>query len=132
MFILTNFAVAFDADNLTFTFAGSPDSKLAVTAKSDIARSLAQLTLLALVSSSVPDVVRIAGQNLSYREIGQAVERVREEYELKPKNVTLKAIDLEAYKIATREEQVRTGVSDLHRHIKYGILHLLPGCDDLS
>lgn len=109
---------AFDADNLTFTFAGSPDSKLAVTAKSDIARSLAQLTLLALVSSSVPDVVRIAGQNLSYREIGQAVERVREEYELKPKNVTLKAIDLEAYKIATREEQVRTGVSDLHRHIK--------------
>ncbi|EED84086.1 predicted protein [Postia placenta Mad-698-R] len=108
----------FDAETLTFTFAGSPDSRLAVTAKADIARSLAQLALLALVSSSVPDVVRIAGQNVSYRKIGQAAERVREERELKPKNVTLKAIDLEAYKAATREEQVRTGVSDLHKHIK--------------
>lgn len=124
------FAVGFDAETLTFTFAGSPDSRLAVTAKADIARSLAQLALLALVSSSVPNVVRIAGQNVSYREIGQAAERVREERELKPKNVTLKAIDLEAYKAATREEQVRTGVSDLHKHIKYGMLHLLPECDD--
>lgn len=112
----------FDAATLTFAFAGSPDSKLAVTAKVDIARSVAQLTLLALSpDSAVPDVVYVAGQNVSYREIGQAIEGVSEEFGLERKKVTLNAADLESYKIAAREEEVRSGKPNILKHIKIAL-----------
>ncbi|KAF9811087.1 hypothetical protein IEO21_06664 [Rhodonia placenta] len=116
----------FDAATLTFAFAGSPDSKLAITAKADIARSVAQLTLLALSPDlAVPDVVYVAGQNASYREIGQAIEGVSGESGAERKKVTLNAADLESYKIAAREEEVRTGKPNILKHIKYGIRLLL-------
>lgn len=120
------FIVEFDAATLTFAFAGSPDSKLAITAKADIARSVAQLTLLALSPDlAVPDVVYVAGQNASYREIGQAIEGVSGESGAERKKVTLNAADLESYKIAAREEEVRTGKPNILKHIKYGIRLLL-------
>ncbi|EED84085.1 predicted protein [Postia placenta Mad-698-R] len=111
----------FDATNLTFAFAGSPDSKITVTSKVDIARATARLSLLALSQdTAVPfeGVIRVAGQHVSYRQIADAVERVRGEFGIEPKKVTLKITDLGPYKATTREEEIRTGTPDLNKLIK--------------
>lgn len=94
----------------------------------DIARATAQLSLLALPQdTAVPfeGVIRVAGQNVSYRQIADAVERVRGEFGIEPKKVTLKTTDLAPYKATTREEQIRTGTPDLNKLIKYDIFLLL-------
>ena len=59
---------------------GDPKNRFAVTSEYDIGRALARLSILALdpaTSASVPEDVRIAGQNLNYEDIRDAVARVK-------------------------------------------------------
>jgi len=112
----------FDTANLTYTSVGSPDKKTAITTKADIGRALAELSLLALSpesASSVPDDVRIAGENVSYRAVRDTVQRVREELGVEPRGeIVLKTEDYDTYKATVREEQLKKPAPGPLRHIR--------------
>ncbi|PCH43147.1 hypothetical protein WOLCODRAFT_90172 [Wolfiporia cocos MD-104 SS10] len=114
--------LGFDHTSLTYTFVGSADAKTAVTAKADIGRSLAELSLLALSPESaarVPDDVRIAGQNVSYRQTKEIVERVRVELRVEPRGeITLKSLDLTEERAKLREAQLKSPAPGPLGHIK--------------
>ena len=102
--------MGFDTANLTYTAVGSPDKKTAVTAKADIGRALAELTLLVLNPASaarVPDDVHIAGDNVSVREVRDIVQRARDEFGVQPAGeIKLQSVDLAAFKENLRKEQL--------------------------
>jgi len=65
-----------DTDNNLFTAIGSADGKFTLTAKADIAASIARLAVLTAANpSSVPDHVRIAGDTKSIRELAEIFGR---------------------------------------------------------
>ncbi len=69
-----------DIEKNVYTSLGPASNRIATTAEVDIARSIAQLALLSLdpaTASTVPTNLRIAGQNVSYEEIRDAVARVK-------------------------------------------------------
>lgn len=69
-----------DTQNNTYTTYGSPAQKLTATARADISRAVARLSLLALDSktaANVPDEIRIAGDTVSYEDIRDIVARVK-------------------------------------------------------
>ncbi|KAI0690293.1 hypothetical protein C8T65DRAFT_745886 [Cerioporus squamosus] len=69
-----------DIENNVYTPLGSASNRIATTAEEDIARSIAQLAILSLdpaTASTVPTNLRIAGQNVNYEEIRDAVSRVK-------------------------------------------------------
>ena len=85
-----------DVENNIYSPLGPGSLRIAVTAEDDIARSIARLAVLSLDSataSTVPTYVRIAGQNVSYEEIRDAVARVKGV----PKG-EIKSYDLHEYK----------------------------------
>lgn len=102
--------VGFDTANLTYTSVGSPDAKTATTAKADIGRALAELTLLALnpeTAASVPDDVHVAGNNVSYRAVRDVVQRVRAELGVQPAGeIALQSVDLAVFKENLRKEHL--------------------------
>ncbi|RPD64136.1 hypothetical protein L226DRAFT_552087 [Lentinus tigrinus ALCF2SS1-7] len=72
--------VGVDVANNTFTCFDPPTARFGVTDLSDIGRAVAQLSVLTVNSetaSKIPDVVRIAGQNVSMEDIRAAVARVK-------------------------------------------------------
>ncbi len=72
--------VGVDVANNTFTCFDPPSARFGVTDLADIGRAVAQLSVLALdleTAGTVPDVVRIAGQNVSMEDIRDAVARVK-------------------------------------------------------
>ncbi|TBU38960.1 hypothetical protein BD309DRAFT_873284, partial [Dichomitus squalens] len=88
--------VGIDADNNIFSPLGPGTLRFATTAESDIGRSIARLSILALdpkIAAAVPDVPHIAGHNVSYEEIRDIVARVRGV----PKG-EIKSEDLKAFK----------------------------------
>lgn len=89
---------------------GSPDSKIATTSKADIGRALAELTLLTLnpaTAASVPDDVRIAGDNVSYRDVRDIVQRVRAELGVQlAGEIKLESTDLAAFRENLRKEHL--------------------------
>ncbi|CCM05454.1 uncharacterized protein FIBRA_07674 [Fibroporia radiculosa] len=108
----------FDTANRVYTCIGSPDKKTAITGKVDIARALAELSLLALspgTAAQVPDEARIAGDNVSYRDIRDIVQRVRGALGVQPAEIALEEVELAPFR-----EKVRTGeLQEPH----YGPLH---------
>ncbi|KAI0717976.1 hypothetical protein C8T65DRAFT_99221 [Cerioporus squamosus] len=69
-----------DVANNTFTCYDPPSARFGMTDLADIGRAIAQLSVLALdpnTAGSVPDDVRIAGQNVSMEDIRDAVARVK-------------------------------------------------------
>ena len=102
--------MGFDTANLTYTAVGSADKKTAVTAKADIGRALAELTLLALnpvTAPGVPDDVRIAGDNVSYHDVRDIVQRVRAELGVQPEGeIKLESEDLAAFRENLRKEML--------------------------
>lgn len=69
-----------DVEKNVYTPLGPGSVRVATTAEVDIARSVAWLAVLSLdpaTASSVPDELRIAGQNPSFEEIRDAVARVK-------------------------------------------------------
>ncbi|CCM05455.1 uncharacterized protein FIBRA_07675 [Fibroporia radiculosa] len=114
--------LGFDTANLTYTSVGSPDVKTAVTAKVDIGRAVAELTLLALspdTASQVPDDVRIAGDNKSFREIRDIVQRVRTEFDAKPAGeIVLKTVELGPFREQLRKAQLEKPAESPLQHIK--------------
>ncbi|TFK84562.1 NAD(P)-binding protein [Polyporus arcularius HHB13444] len=81
-----------DIENNVYTPLGSASTRLATTAEDDIARAVAQLAILSLdpaTASRVPAHARIAGQNVSYEEIRDAVSRIKgvPKGEIKNKNL---------------------------------------------
>ncbi|RDX47845.1 hypothetical protein OH76DRAFT_1419308 [Lentinus brumalis] len=81
-----------DIENNVYTPLGSASTRLATTAEDDIARAVAQLAILSLdpaTASRVPAHARIAGQNVSYEEIRDAVSRIKgvPKGEIKSKNL---------------------------------------------
>ena len=69
-----------DIENNVYTSLGPGSVRFATTAEEDIARSIAQLVILSLdrvTASTVPTDLRIAGQNVSYEEIRDAVACVK-------------------------------------------------------
>lgn len=113
LFFETAFApwFGFDTANLTYTCLGSPDTKLAFTGTPDIGRAVAVLSLLALSpdsSSRVPDYVRIVGEHLSYREVRDIVQRIRDKAGVEPRGeIALKSEDLEEFKKKVREQYLK-------------------------
>ena len=89
---------------------GSPDSKITTTSKADIGRALAELTLLALnpvTAPSVPDDVRIAGDNVSYHDVRDIVQRVRAELGVQHEvEIKLESKDLVTFRESLREEML--------------------------
>ena len=76
--IATN--IGLDVKNNAYTFFGSPETKWATTAEIDIARSIAQLSVLALdpvTAASVPSSMHIASVHTSHADIAATVARVR-------------------------------------------------------
>ncbi len=72
--------IGVDVANNTFTCFDPPSARLAVTDLADIGRAVAQLSVLGLdpkAASTVLDVVRIAGQNVSMEDVRDAVARVK-------------------------------------------------------
>ncbi|KAL5532534.1 hypothetical protein ACEPAF_4308 [Sanghuangporus sanghuang] len=70
----------FDISARKITILGPPSSKITFTSRRDIARSVAQLAILAMVSpaslqDNVPSHVRIAGCTRSVEEIAQALNK---------------------------------------------------------
>ena len=79
-FWLTRSTVGIDIENNVYTSLGPSSVRFATTAEEDIARSIAQLAILSLdpaTASTVPTDLRIAGQNVSYEEIRDAVACVK-------------------------------------------------------
>ncbi|KAH9922257.1 uncharacterized protein B0H18DRAFT_1018780 [Fomitopsis serialis] len=114
--------LGFDTANLTYTSVGSPDAKTATTAKADIGRALAELTLLSLnpeTAASVPDDVHIAGSNVSYRQVRDVVQKIRDELGVEPKGeIKVQGTDLAAFREKLRKEQLEKPKSGPIDHIK--------------
>ncbi|EPS98925.1 hypothetical protein FOMPIDRAFT_1024474 [Fomitopsis schrenkii] len=108
--ILIGAHFGFDTASLVYTSVGSSDAKTATTAKADIGRALAELALLALnpeTAASVPDDVHVAGNNVSWREVRDIVQRVRVELGVQPAgDIKLDSVDLAAFKENLRKEQL--------------------------
>ncbi|TFK77937.1 hypothetical protein K466DRAFT_668576 [Polyporus arcularius HHB13444] len=69
-----------DIEKNVYTSLGPASNRIATTAEDDIGRSIAQLAVLSLdpaTASTVPTNLRIAGENVSYEEIRDAVSRVK-------------------------------------------------------
>ncbi|TFK80642.1 hypothetical protein K466DRAFT_558868 [Polyporus arcularius HHB13444] len=69
-----------DVEKNVYTSLGPASNRIATTAGDDIGRSVARLAVLSLdpaTASTVPTDLRIAGQNVSYEEIRDAVARVK-------------------------------------------------------
>ncbi len=69
-----------DIEKNVYTSLGPASNRVATTAGDDIGRSVARLAVLSLdpaTASTVPTDLRIAGQNVSYEEIRDAVARVK-------------------------------------------------------
>ncbi|RPD57558.1 NAD(P)-binding protein [Lentinus tigrinus ALCF2SS1-7] len=84
-----------DIEKNVYTPLGSERTRVATTAEDDIARSVARLAILSLdpaTASTVPTDLRIAGQNVSYEEIPDAVSRVKG-----VPNGAIKTLDLEEF-----------------------------------
>lgn len=113
--------LGFDTANMTYTVVGSPDTKIALTAKLDIGRALAELSLLSLSpesASRVPDHVRIAGNNKSYREVRDIVQNVRKVLGVPSDGeIVLKTEDYEKFKALVREEQLKSPSPHPLRHL---------------
>lgn len=114
--------VGFDTANLTYTSVGSSDAKTATTAKADIGRALAELALLTLnpeTAASVPDDVHVAGNNVSYREVRDIVQRVRAELGVQPAGeIKLQSLDLAAFKENLKKEQLEKPKPGPVEHLK--------------
>ncbi len=88
--------VGIDIEKNVYSPLGPASLRIAVTHEDDIARSVARLAILSLdpaTASTVPNHVRISGQNVSYEEIRDAVARVKGV----PKG-EIKSYDLDEYK----------------------------------
>lgn len=73
-------SVGIDIKANRYTALGDSKTKFAITSEYDIGRALAQLSILALdpkTSASVPEEVRIVGDNVNYEDIRDAVARVK-------------------------------------------------------
>ncbi|KZT64191.1 NAD(P)-binding protein [Daedalea quercina L-15889] len=118
-FISPLFGFAADA---ILTPVGSPDAKTALTSRTDIARALAELTLLSLnpeTASSVPDDVRIAGSNTSWRQIIVIVQKVRDELNVEPRGeIKVQGTDLNAFREKLRKEQLEKPQPHPIEHIR--------------
>ncbi|CDO71863.1 hypothetical protein BN946_scf184940.g10 [Trametes cinnabarina] len=93
--------VGVDIENNVYSVYGSPSQKFSTTAKTDVARSVARLAILALdpaTAPKVPDNVRIAGATVTYEEIRDIVARVKGV----PKG-EIKAEDLQQHKEDIRQ-----------------------------
>ncbi|EPT02603.1 NAD-binding protein [Fomitopsis schrenkii] len=112
----------FDTANLTYTSVGSSDAKIATTAKADIGRALAEFTLLTVnpeTAASVPDDVHVAGNNVSYHEVRDIVQRVRAELGVQPAGeIKLQSVDLPAFKENLRKEHLEKPKPGLRDHLK--------------
>ena len=73
--------IGVDIPKNTFTCFDPPTARFGVTDLADIARAVAQLSVLALspaTAATVPDFVRIASQNISMEDIRATVARVKD------------------------------------------------------
>ncbi|KZT64190.1 hypothetical protein DAEQUDRAFT_741441 [Daedalea quercina L-15889] len=113
--------VGFGTDKI-LTTAGLPDAKTAVTSMADIARALAELTLLSLnpeTASSVPDDVRIAGSNASWQQVINIVQKVRDELNMEPRGeITVQGTDLAAFREKVRKEHLDKSQPHPFGHLK--------------
>ena len=78
-FWLTRSTVGIDIENNVYTSLGPSSVRFATTAEEDIARSIAQLAILALdpaTASNVPTYPSISGLTVSYDDIRDAIARV--------------------------------------------------------
>ncbi|ETW84890.1 hypothetical protein HETIRDRAFT_165861 [Heterobasidion irregulare TC 32-1] len=92
----------FDTDRGVYTCYGSPSQKFALTSKADVARAVAELSILSMspvMASSVPDHVRIAGQIASYEKVKDVV---KQETGIE---VTLASEDLRQHKVRLEENR---------------------------
>ena len=114
--------MGFDTANLTYTAVGTPDQKTATTAKADIGRALAELTLLTLnpqTAASVPDDVHIAGDNVSVREVRDIVQRVRGEFGVQPAGeIKLQVLDHAEFRENLKREHLAQPKTGPAEHIK--------------
>ncbi|KAI0717975.1 hypothetical protein C8T65DRAFT_737503 [Cerioporus squamosus] len=72
--------VGVDVANNTVTCYDPPSARLAVTDLADIGRAVGHISVLALDperAATVPDIVRIAGQNVSMEDVRDAIARVK-------------------------------------------------------
>ncbi|KAI0689356.1 hypothetical protein C8T65DRAFT_711807 [Cerioporus squamosus] len=89
-------ALGIDIERNVYSPLGPASLRIAVTHEDDIARSVARLAILSLdpaTAATVPNHVRISGQNVSYEDIRDAVARVKGV----PKG-EIKSYDLDEYK----------------------------------
>ncbi|KAI0944621.1 hypothetical protein AcW1_002289 [Taiwanofungus camphoratus] len=116
------FAVGFDTANKVYTCVGSPDVKTAYTSKADIGRSLAQLSLAALspdLAANVPDNVRIFGSLLSYNEVRDTVQRVRNDLCIEPQaEIVIKIDDVELFKRQVKDRRMKEPAVDPSGHLR--------------
>ena len=119
--------MGFDTANLTYTAVGSADKKTAVTAKADIGRALAELTLLVLNPANatrVPDDVHIAGDNVSVREVRDIVQRARDEFGVQPAGeIRLEVLDLAAFRENLKREHLARPKTGPGEHIKWVVVY---------
>ena len=69
-----------DIKNNTYKTLGDPNARFSLTAEVDIARSVAQLSVLSLdpaTAATVPSGVRVQSTTISYADLAAAVARVR-------------------------------------------------------
>ena len=114
--------MGFDTPNLTYPAVGAPDKKTATTAKADIGRALAELTLLALnptAAASVPDDVHIAGDNVSVSEVRDIVQRARGEFDVQPSGeIELRILNLAEFRENLKREHLARPKTGPGEHIK--------------
>ena len=72
--------LGYDITKGAYSIVGPPSTASAWTSQVDIARAIAQLSVLTLnpaTAASVPETVRISGSNPSVEELADAVARAR-------------------------------------------------------
>jgi len=97
----------FDHAHKTFTSIGSPTQRISVTSKADVARALAELSILALSTNAatVPNYVRISGDAISFQEAKTLLERVRAELgDTEAGEIIVKSEDLESFRANVKEQ----------------------------
>ena len=83
-----------DIKNNTYKTLGDINARFSLTAEVDIARSVAQLSVLSLdpaTAATVPSGVRVQSTTISYADLAAAVARVREVPQAEVTSESLKA-----------------------------------------
>jgi len=69
-FTINPLSVGLDNEKKVYSCVGDPDQRITFTSKEDIGRALAELSILSMPRSTVPDFVRLRVYSKSQRDQG--------------------------------------------------------------